>query len=75
MPYRDSKLTRLLQESLGGNCKTTLLVACSPHRDNVGETISSLKFGQRAKTIKNKVTVNEEKSAAELKQINLALQV
>ena len=73
VPYRDSKLTRLLQESLGGNCKTTLLVACSPHQDNVEETLGTLKFGQRAKTITNKVTVNEEKSATELKQIITAL--
>jgi hypothetical protein len=73
VPYRDSKLTRLLQESLGGNCKTTLLIACSPHTDNVDETVGTLKFGQRAKTITNKVTVNEEKSAAELQAIIRAL--
>ena len=55
IPYRDSKLTRILQEALGGNSKTSLIVACSPHLDNIEETISTLKFAQRAKTIKNKV--------------------
>ena len=42
IPYRDSKLTRILQESLGGNYKTSLIVACSPHSYNLNETISSL---------------------------------
>ena len=67
MPYRDSKLTRILQEALGGNSKTSLFVACSPHLDNMEETISTLRFAQRAKTIKNKVKLNEEKSVGEMK--------
>jgi hypothetical protein len=58
-----------LQEALGGNSKTSLLVAASPHLDNIEETISTLKFAQRAKTIKNRVVVNEEKSVAELNAI------
>lgn len=62
VPYRDSQLTRLLQESLGGNCKTRLIVCCSPHGFNAEETLSSLRFGQRAKTLKNKVHKNEEES-------------
>lgn len=62
IPYRDSKLTRLLQESLGGNYKTTLIVNCSPHPRNLEDTINTLKFAQRAKTIKNKATVNIKKS-------------
>lgn len=66
IPYRESKLTRILQESLGGNTKTTLIVTCSPHAFNAEETISTLQFGQRAKTIKNKVTVNRQLSVAEL---------
>ena len=73
VPYRDSKLTRILQEALGGNSKTSLLVACSPHLDNIEETVSTLRFAQRAKTIKNRVTVNEEKSTAELMAIINAL--
>jgi kinesin family protein 5 len=44
IPYRDSKLTRLLQESLGGNYKTTLIVACSPHPSNWEDTMNTLKF-------------------------------
>jgi len=44
VPYRDSKLTRLLQESLGGNYKTTLIVACSPSPRNLEETLGTLKF-------------------------------
>ena len=58
IPYRDSKLTRLLQESLGGNFKTRLLVACSPHIRNLEESISTLKFAQRAKTVKTKAKMN-----------------
>ena len=53
IPYRDSKLTRLLQEALGGNSKTSLIVMASPHLDNIDETISTLKFAERAKTIKS----------------------
>lgn len=47
VPFRESKLTRLLQESLGGNTKTTLLIAASPHEFNIEETISTLDFGKR----------------------------
>lgn len=53
IPYRDSKLTRLLQESLGGNYKTTLIVACSPSPRNIEESLNTLKFAQRARSIKN----------------------
>ena len=52
IPYRDSKLTRLLKESLGGNYKTSLIVTCSPHSYNLDEVISSLLFAKRVKTIK-----------------------
>jgi kinesin family member 5 len=45
VPYRDSKLTRVLQESLGGNAKTALIITCSPAKDNEEETTSTLKFG------------------------------
>lgn len=67
IPYRDSKLTRMLQESLGGNAKTALIITASPSVYNEAETISTLRFGQRAKLITNKAKVNEEKSAEELK--------
>ena len=58
IPYRDSKLTRLLQESLGGNYKTSLVVNCSPHPRNIEDSINTLKFAQRAKTIKNSAKAN-----------------
>jgi kinesin family member 5 len=67
IPYRDSKLTRILQESLGGNSRTTLVINCSPSSFNDLETLSTLRFGVRAKTIKNKARVNVELSPAELK--------
>lgn len=74
IPFRDSKLTRLLQDSLGGNTKTTLVVACSPHPDNAEETISTLKFAQRAKTIKNTASANQQRSTAELNRLVTQLQ-
>ena len=69
IPYRDSKLTRLLQESLGGNSKTSLIITCSPSMFNKDETVSTLRFGQRAKSIKNKAKVNKELSINELKYL------
>ena len=69
VPYRDSKLTRILQESLGGNSRTTLIINCSPSTYNEAETISTLRFGMRAKTIKNKAKINAELSPLELKQL------
>jgi len=62
IPYRDSKLTRILQESLGGNFKTSLIVTCSPHSSNKEETISTLKFATRAKTIKTHYKMNIQNS-------------
>mmetsp|Transcript_8716 Transcript_8716/g.21491 ORF Transcript_8716/g.21491 Transcript_8716/m.21491 type:complete len:701 (-) Transcript_8716:1133-3235(-) len=69
IPYRDSKLTRLLTDSLGGNAKTCLIVTASPSMYNAEETASSLRFGQRAKMIKNKPKANEEKTIDEYKQL------
>jgi len=69
VPYRDSKLTRILQESLGGNSKTSLIVTCSPSIFNERETVSTLRFGQRAKQIKNNAKVNKEFSIQELKHM------
>jgi kinesin family protein 5 len=67
IPYRDSKLTRILQESLGGNSRTTLIINCSPSSYNDIETVGTLRFGMRAKSIKNKAKINAELSPAELK--------
>ena len=73
VPYRDSKLTRILQESLGGNSRTTLIINCSPSSYNDAETLGTLRFGMRAKSIKNKAKVNAELSPQELKrQLRLA---
>ena len=66
VPYRDSKLTRVLQESLGGNSLTYLIINCSPNLLNQTETLSTLRFGQRAKLIKNKVVANTQQSVKEL---------
>ncbi|XP_009627869.1 kinesin-like protein KIN-12B [Nicotiana tomentosiformis] len=60
IPYRDSKLTFLLQESLGGNAKLAMICAISPVQSCKSETFSTLRFAQRAKAIKNKAVVNEE---------------
>nr|KYP32961.1 Kinesin-like protein KIF15 [Cajanus cajan] len=59
IPYRDSKLTFLLQESLGGNAKLALVCAISPAQSCRSETFSTLRFAQRVKAIKNKAVVNE----------------
>ncbi|KAG5177507.1 kinesin-like protein, partial [Tribonema minus] len=66
VPYRDSKLTRVLQNSLGGNSKTCLIINCSPSPYNADETASTLRFGSRAKRIKNTAVVNETRSVGEL---------
>ena len=66
IPYRDSKLTRILQESIGGNSQTSLIIACSMSSYNDKETLSTLRFGQRAKKIQNKPVVNQERSSKEL---------
>ena len=66
IPYRDSKLTRVLQESIGGNSQTTLIITCTSNGLNQSESLSTLRFGQRAKLIKNKVVANTVKSVKEL---------
>ena len=69
IPYRESKLTRVLQESLGGNSKTCLIITCSPSVYNESESLSTLRFGERAKKIKNKPKINKEITVAELQLI------
>ena len=60
IPYRDSKLTRILEDSLGGNCKTTMMAMISPALEAFAESLSTLKFANRAKFIKNTARVNED---------------
>jgi len=67
VPYRDSKLTRILQQSFGGNSKTILVLCLSPSSVNFHESVSTLRFGSRAKLVENQARINEEYSAAELK--------
>ena len=60
IPYRDSKLTRLLEDSLGGNCKTTMIATISPAHCSFNESLSTLNFAKRAKNIKNRPVINED---------------
>ncbi|XP_010204819.2 kinesin-like protein KIF3C [Colius striatus] len=60
IPYRDSKLTRLLQDSLGGNAKTIMVATLGPASHSYDESLSTLRFANRAKNIKNKPRVNED---------------
>lgn len=69
IPYRESKLTRILTESLGGNAKTCLIITCSPAYYNYQETISTLRFGTAARNIKNKPKINREYTVDELKRM------
>ena len=81
IPYRDSKLTRILQDSLGGNCKTTMIATVSPLPSSYAESLSTLKFAHRAKYIRNDAYVNEDldqkallqKYEAELKKLRSEL--
>mmetsp|Transcript_159816 Transcript_159816/g.297948 ORF Transcript_159816/g.297948 Transcript_159816/m.297948 type:complete len:1129 (+) Transcript_159816:37-3423(+) len=66
VPYRNSQLTRVLQETIGGNCKTTLLVACSACSRHQSETLSTLRFATRARSVRNHVKVNLIHSAEQL---------
>jgi hypothetical protein len=68
IPYRDSKLTRLLQDSLGGNTKTVMVAAIGPADYNFDETLSTLRYANRAKNIKNKPVVNEDPKDTLLRQ-------
>ncbi|XP_076028547.1 osmotic avoidance abnormal protein 3-like [Oratosquilla oratoria] len=68
IPYRDSKLTRLLQDSLGGNTKTLMVACLSPADNNYDETLSTLRYANRAKNIKNKPKINEDPKDAMLRE-------
>uniref|UniRef100_A0A8B9GQ17 Kinesin-like protein n=1 Tax=Astyanax mexicanus TaxID=7994 RepID=A0A8B9GQ17_ASTMX len=66
VPYRDSKLTRLLQDSLGGNSQTVMIACTSPSDRDFMETLNTLKYANRARNIKNKVVVNQDKASQQI---------
>ncbi len=82
IPYRDSKLTRILQPSLGGNAKTSIICTVTPSSAFLDETLSTLKFASRAKICKNRPMVNEiisdevliKKYAKEIKDLKTMLE-
>ncbi|XP_012215196.1 osmotic avoidance abnormal protein 3-like isoform X2 [Linepithema humile] len=74
VPYRDSKLTRLLRDSLGGNARTLMIACVSPSDIDAEETLSTLRYAARARCIKNKPIVNEDPKDALLRQYQLELQ-
>ncbi|XP_070226715.1 kinesin-like protein KIF21A isoform X9 [Bos mutus] len=66
VPYRDSKLTRLLQDSLGGNSQTIMIACVSPSDRDFMETLNTLKYANRARNIKNKVMVNQDRASQQI---------
>lgn len=68
VPYRDSKLTRLLQDSLGGNSKTIMIANIGPSEFNYNETLTTLRYASRAKTIENKPVMNEDPQDTKLRE-------
>lgn len=68
IPYRDSKLTRLLQDSLGGNTKTVMIANVGPADYNFDETMNTLRYASRAKNIQNKPRINEDPKDALLRE-------
>ena len=70
IPYRDSKLTRILQDSLGGNTKTVMIANIGPADYNVDETLSTLRYASRAKHIQNKPRINEDPKDAMIREFH-----
>ncbi|EFJ15989.1 hypothetical protein SELMODRAFT_445286 [Selaginella moellendorffii] len=73
VPYRDSKLTRLLQDSLGGNSRTVMIACISPADSNVEETLNTLKYANRARNIQNKPIVNRDPIGTEMQKLRQQL--
>lgn len=73
VPYRDSKLTRILQDSLGGNSRTSMIAWVSPAEFNFDESLNTLKYASRARNIKNKVVVNRDPNSALIAQLRQQL--
>jgi len=74
VPFRDSKLTWLLKQSLGGNSKTIMIAAISPAADNYDESVQTLRYANRAKQIKNKAKVNEDANAKLIRELKAEIQ-
>ncbi|VVC43336.1 Hypothetical protein CINCED_3A002326 [Cinara cedri] len=74
VPYRDSKLTRLLQDSLGGNSRTVMIACVSPSDRDFMETLNTLKYANRARNIQNKVVVNQDKSSRTIQLLRQEIQ-
>jgi len=70
IPYRDSRLTRILQDSLGGNTKTVMIAAIGPADYNAEETVSTLRYASRAKAIENKPRINEDPKDAMIREFH-----
>lgn len=73
VPYRDSKLTRLLQDSLGGSARTVLIACVSPADSSAEETLGTLRYAERARHIRNQPKVNKEPNAVEVSDLRAAL--
>ena len=69
IPYRDSTLTWLLKENLGGNSRTVMIATVSPAEDNFEETLSTLRYADRAKRITNHAVVNEDQNAKIIREL------
>ncbi|KAL0658314.1 hypothetical protein Bca4012_078899 [Brassica carinata] len=74
VPYRDSKLTRLLQDSLGGNSRTVMIACISPADINAEETLNTLKYANRARNIRNKPVVNRDPVSSEMLKMRQQLE-
>ncbi|XP_066154773.1 chromosome-associated kinesin KIF4A isoform X2 [Euwallacea fornicatus] len=75
IPYRDSNLTRLLKDSLGGNSMTLMIACISPADSNLEETLSTLRYADRARRIKNKPIVNQDPKTAEINRLKKEIQL
>jgi hypothetical protein len=71
--YRNSKLTRILQDSLGGNSNTYMIACISPAESNYEESLNTLKYASKAMNIKNKPVINRDPHSAQLNQLRLRI--
>lgn len=71
VPYRDSKLTRILQDSLGGNSRTSMIACCSPAESRYEETLNTLKYASRARNIENKPIINRDPASQQIVELRL----